>query len=233
MKKKISVCENSMVLVYILAMSGGFMDAYSYMCRGEVFANAQTGNILLMAVNLAKGNFVVALRYFVPVMAFIAGVVLAQTVHHIFKGRALHRRQIVILFEAVALFAAAFIPYELNILCNCIISLACGAQVEAFRKISIRGAYPQSYACATTMCIGNMRTAASSICEYVAHKNRDDLRKGLLLFSINAMFAVGAVAGDLCVTAINQWAVMICAVFMTMAFIIITMEEKEEEKDAR
>ena len=210
MKKKISVCENSMVLVYILAMSGGFMDAYSYMCRGEVFANAQTGNILLMAVNLAKGNFVVALRYFAPVMAFIAGVVLAQ----------------------VTLLAAAFIPYELNILCNCIISLACGAQVEAFRKISIRGAYPQSYACATTMCIGNMRTAASSICEYVAHKNRDDLRKGLLLFSINAMFAVGAVAGDLCVTAINQWAVMICAVFMTMAFIIITMEEKEEEKDA-
>ena len=53
MKKKISVCENSMVLVYILAMSGGFMDAYSYMCRGEVFANAQTGNILLMAVNQA------------------------------------------------------------------------------------------------------------------------------------------------------------------------------------
>ena len=91
MKKKISVCENSMVLVYILAMSGGFMDAYSYMCRGEVFANAQTGNILLMAVNLAKGNFVVALRYFAPVMAFIAGVVLAQTVHHIFKGRALQR----------------------------------------------------------------------------------------------------------------------------------------------
>ena len=126
MKKKIRVCENSMVLVYILAMSGGFMDAYSYMCRGEVFANAQTGNILLMAVNLAKGNFVVALRYFAPVMAFIAGVVLAQTVHHIFKGRALHRRQIVILFEAAALFAAAFIPYELNILCNCIISLACG-----------------------------------------------------------------------------------------------------------
>ena len=175
-------------------------------------------------------NRFTALRYFAPVMAFIAGVVLAQTVHHIFKDRALHRRQIVILFEAVTLFAAAFIPHELNILCNCMISLACGAQVEAFRKISIRGTYPQSYACATTMCIGNMRTAASSICEYVAHRNRDDLRKGLLLFSINAMFAIGAIAGDLCVTAVNQWAVMICSVFMTTAFIIITMEEKEEEK---
>ena len=67
---------------------------------------------------------------------------------------------------------------------------------------------------------------------YRQYENRDHLRKGLLLFSINAMFAIGAIAGDLCVTAINQWAVMICAVFMTMAFIIITMEEKEEEKDA-
>ena len=66
MKKKISVCENSMVLVYILAMSGGFMDAYSYMCRGEVFANAQTGNIVLLAQNLVDRNWSVALRYFSP-----------------------------------------------------------------------------------------------------------------------------------------------------------------------
>ena len=61
MKKRISVCQNSVVLVYILAVSGGFMDAYSYMCRGEVFANAQTGNILLMSINLAKGNILTAL----------------------------------------------------------------------------------------------------------------------------------------------------------------------------
>ena len=31
----------------LLAISGGFMDAYSYIYRDHVFANAQTGNILL------------------------------------------------------------------------------------------------------------------------------------------------------------------------------------------
>ena len=229
MKKKLSVCENSALMVYILAISGGFMDAYSYMCRGEVFANAQTGNILLMAINLAKGNILTALSYFAPVTAFIAGVVLAQVIHHAFKGMALHRRQIVIVFEAVVLFASSLIPHELNILCNCMISLACGAQVEAFRTISIRGEYPQSYTCATTMCIGNLRTSAASICEYFANKNHNDLTKGLLLLSINAMFAIGAVAGDLSVALLGRWAVMICAFFMAMAFVIIIMEVKKEK----
>ena len=31
-----------------LTLSGGFQDAYTYYCRGKVFANAQTGNIVLM-----------------------------------------------------------------------------------------------------------------------------------------------------------------------------------------
>ena len=229
MKKRINVCQNSALLVYILAVSGGFMDAYSYMCRGEVFANAQTGNILLMSINLAKGNILTALSYFAPVTAFVAGVVLAQVIHHVFKGVKLHRRQIVIMSKAVILFASAFIPYELNILCNCMISLACGAQVEAFRKISISGEHPQSYACATTMCIGNLRTSAASICEYFAGKNKSNLYKGLTLLSINGMFAIGAVAGDLCVALIGRWSIMICALFMALAFIIITMEDKTED----
>ena len=45
--------SESLVLAILLTISGGFMDAYSYMCRGEVFANAQTGNILLLGVSLA------------------------------------------------------------------------------------------------------------------------------------------------------------------------------------
>ena len=38
----------------LLAVSGGFMDAYSYIERDQVFANAQTGNMLLFGVNLSE-----------------------------------------------------------------------------------------------------------------------------------------------------------------------------------
>ena len=39
----------------VLALVGGFLDIYTYLLRGGVFANAQTGNIVLLAANLS-GN---------------------------------------------------------------------------------------------------------------------------------------------------------------------------------
>ena len=53
MKHKFQISE-SIRLGAILALSGGFMDAYSYMERGEVFANAQTGNIVLLSQSIAE-----------------------------------------------------------------------------------------------------------------------------------------------------------------------------------
>ena len=51
--KKVS---ESVRLGSILMFSGGFLDAYSYLVRGEVFATAETGNIALMGISLARGD---------------------------------------------------------------------------------------------------------------------------------------------------------------------------------
>ncbi len=56
MKNEKQVSE-SIKLGVLLSLSGGFMDAYSYIERGKVFANAQTGNMLLLVVNIAEGNY--------------------------------------------------------------------------------------------------------------------------------------------------------------------------------
>ena len=45
------------LLGLLLAVVGGFLDAYTYLCRGRVFANAQTGNIVLLGVNLTEQNW--------------------------------------------------------------------------------------------------------------------------------------------------------------------------------
>ena len=62
--KRSKQMSDSIRLGIVLAMAGGFMDAYSYLCRGQVFANAQTGNMLLMGINLAEQNWKTALYYF-------------------------------------------------------------------------------------------------------------------------------------------------------------------------
>ena len=53
--------SESIELGIVLALAGGFMDAYSYMCRDGVFANAQTGNMLLLGINLSERNWGMAL----------------------------------------------------------------------------------------------------------------------------------------------------------------------------
>lgn len=65
--------SESVFIGLTLAVSGGIMDVYSYLWRGKVFANAQTGNVLLFAINLANGNFYSAARYLLPIVAFVAG----------------------------------------------------------------------------------------------------------------------------------------------------------------
>ena len=41
----------------LLAFAGGMMDAYTYLCRGQVFANAETGNLVLLGIQLAQRNW--------------------------------------------------------------------------------------------------------------------------------------------------------------------------------
>ena len=73
--------SESVRLGILLALSGGLMDAYSYIVRDRVFANAQTGNMLLFGVNLSEGNIRLAIHYLVPVVAFAIGIALAEYVH--------------------------------------------------------------------------------------------------------------------------------------------------------
>ena len=49
--------SESIELAVLLALAGGLMDCYSYLVRDHVFANAQTGNMLLFGVNLASGDW--------------------------------------------------------------------------------------------------------------------------------------------------------------------------------
>lgn len=66
MKKALQMSESIEVAIF-LALSGGLMDAYSYLLRGEVFANAQTGNMLLFVVYASKGNLTMCLKYALPI----------------------------------------------------------------------------------------------------------------------------------------------------------------------
>lgn len=195
-----------------IILSGGYQDAYTYCCRGKVFANAQTGNIVLMSVNLFDGDLQKAVRYVIPLLAFLAGIIAAESVHHRFKNiEKIHWRQIVILCEIIMLFAVGFMPQGLNAAANALVSFVCAMQVQTFHKV-------RGHVYASTMCIGNLRCATESLCAYCRNHEPETLRASLTYFGVIAVFALGAAAGSVAAAQLNIHAVWICCALLLVSF---------------
>ena len=226
-KETIKQVSDTIGLGLLLALSGGLMDAYSYLYRGEVFANAQTGNMLLFGVNLAQGKGNEALYYFFPVVAFALGILSAQGLRHAVRTRhGFHWRQAGVLAELLLLAVVAFMPRQIDLLANSLISLACGFQVEAFRKI-------QGNSIATTMCIGNLRSALHAVSEYHYTGRGEERRKAGTYFLVIASFVVGAILGN---AAIVQWqgkAILCSSVILLICFVLMCLDPEAGRKRER
>ena len=181
--------SDSVEVAVFLALSGGLMDAYSYLARGEVFANAQTGNILLMGISIADGNFSRALAYLFPITCFALGIAIAHRIRLLSKERHAHWRQIALALEMCLLLVVAFLPASINLVANSLTSLACGIQVQAFRKL-------HGHPIATTMCIGNLRSGTQDLVSYTREHDRRLLENALFYYGTIVCFVVGAIIGS-------------------------------------
>ena len=211
--------SESLKLGVILALTGGFLDAYTFLARGKVFANAQTGNIVLLGTNLFQGEFKQALSYLVPIVAFIIGVFIAEFIKLKFKdSEKLHWRQIIIFLEIFLLVLVAFMPQALNDLANIVISFICAMQVESFRKIN-------GIACATTMCTGNLRSGTELLFKYIKTKEPDLKQKSINYYGIDLTFILGAGLGAVFTNIFHEKAVLVCCVILFIGFLVMFLKE--------
>ena len=218
------------VVAAILASAGGFLDAYSYLVRGHVFANAQTGNIVLLGMRFFERDWMGCAKYLMPILMFVAGVLLADRLRVRLANSSLHWRQYIIIIEAAVLAAVTYIPVggRYDIIANTLISFVCSLQVESFRKV-------HSISFATTMCTGNLRTATEHISLYINEKDHEHLSAAMKLYGIIAFFIVGVIIGTLICSALER-AGRVFVIFQLIAvfillFIDVEKADKKEEND--
>ena len=214
--------SESFYTVIFLSLSGGLQDAYTYLFRGGVFANAQTGNIVLLSVRLFEGDWAAAGHYLIPLLAFSLGILVAELVRWHFRGRMLHWRQLVVLGEIALLFLVGFLPSRLDLLANALVSFACAMQVQAFRKVD-------GYAFASTMCIGNLRSGVESLCAWGRTKSLEARRKAGRYFGVILLFAVGAGLGSLSLGWWSARAIWFSCVLLAVSFLLMFIREDLEE----
>lgn len=201
------------LLLALLAMSGGLMDAFSYLYCEGVFAYAQTGNILLFCINMVKGDFSQSLAYLWPILSFMGGTATAFLLERMHKGWKpyMHKWRTLIL-EILVLVGVMFASDYNHLIATATISFVCGMQLESFPSfLSIR--------VATTMCIGNLRSVVHHGLECAVGNARGNGVQ-LMLFGVALVsFALGAGLGNFLVAAFGAYAILACCVLLAVAII--------------
>ena len=176
----------------IVICAGGFMDAYSYLLHDHVFATGQTGNIVLLCMNLADGAWLGVSHYLVSSRHVLVRV----------HGRATHRMQRwVAVFEALAFAVVALLPEGApNLLVNSAISFCAAVSYENFRQFGTRSAY------ASVFCTGNLRSLGETLYDGIFEKDRHELHRSARYAGLVASFCVGAVACKLLIGVTGKFA---------------------------
>ncbi len=212
----------------LLTVVGGYFDAYTYISRGGVFANAQTGNIVLLGINLAEGNLIKALSYFIPIIAFVLGILTAEVLHRIDRKSPLYWRQSVIALEMFTVVAVSLMPTSdsrfdtWNMAANVVISYVCSLQVQSFRKI-------HDIVCATTMCTGNLRSGTDLLIQYNISGDKKHLKNALKYYAINIFFLIGAFIGVPLTMQFGGLSILFCIIPLTVVFILMFIKYEEEK----
>lgn len=212
--------SDSLRLGLFLTLTGGFLEAHTFICRGQVFANCQTGNMVLLVMQLANGRFSHALLYFFPILAFVLGILVTEGIRSHFQNRpGIHWRQPVVAFEILCLFICIFIPCgKYDMIVNIIVGFVCSMQVEAFRKF-----HGNPYA--TTMCTGNLRSAGNYLYNFFKTKDKAALKVSSQYFLVILTFMSGAFLGALFTTLFETKALFLPCLFLTTGMLLMKKKE--------
>jgi len=213
--------HESVVFGALLAIVGGFLDAYNFICRDGVFANAQTGNIVLVGVYAAQGDWGQALIHVPPIAAFVLGVAFVEwTKDTTSKFHMLDWKRIVLVIEIIVLIIVGFIPSTFsNLIVTVIISFVTSVQVSSFRKLV-------DIPFATTMSTGNLRTASHAAYNAFTKKDRASGVRAARLFAIIFFFIFGAFLGGMLTFSAGIRSVWCAALILVFAVILFKGEGK-------
>jgi len=180
----------------LLVAAGGFLDGFTYIGHGHVFANNMTGNLVLLGVEAIGGSWYGALQHLTPIIAFLLGVMAARAItFRLPVHRLVPSSLAVLIVEIVALLLLGFLPQSAPDLCITFsIAFVAAAQVETFRRVD-----GESFN--STFMTGDLRTLGEGLFDWVFASSGRETRTRIRDFGvICTIFLVGAIAGGLAVS---------------------------------
>lgn len=211
----------SLQLAILLALVGGFLDAYTYVGRDGVFANAQTGNVVLMALAAAQNNWAQAVNHLPSILAFVLGAMTAEILQRPAAAGFLRRpARVAVILEVLVLAAVGFLPSAVpDQVVIIAISYASALQVTSFRTVK-RWTYN------TTMTTGNLRSTAQAVVHAVLDRDTESRAEALHLGAVILAFAAGAALGGVLTTHLGDPAIWVAAALLSLSLVLFISDER-------
>jgi uncharacterized membrane protein YoaK (UPF0700 family) len=174
-----------------LAAAGGFLDGFTYVGHGHVFANAMTGNVVLLGINAISGSWSTAFHHVPPVLAFLLGIFAARAIQlPSMQVRLRDSYMAALTLEIGILLVLSLLPQSApDYAITTSIAFAVSVQVGTFREVNDRNYN-------STFVTGNLRTLSEAAFDWWINKDRPVSARVVGDFSIIcAAFLLGAAAG--------------------------------------
>ena len=189
----LDAASRSRGVAVLLTLSGGFLDAYTYVGHGGVFANTMTGNVALLGIQIAAGDWTQARLHIPPLVAFVFAVFMVHLLRLDAVANSLPRPALVCLLLEIFFLAVAASGVcgrsELWLIPG--ITFVATLQTLSFTHI-------ENLTYTSVMTTGNLRRAAKKLLEgLIPRYDKSALHDASLLGAAGFSFFAGAVFGGL------------------------------------
>ena len=201
----------------IMAFIGGYIGAYALLNRADVFGNAQTANLIHLAMSIVGTNFFDLFIRIIGVALYMAGVALVVIWPKITK---ISVHFLAVFVDAIALIMLGFLPKDMNIIVSLYpIFFAAAVQWTAFP-----GVY--GYNCSTIFSTNNLKQFTMAGVEYLCSHEKKFGHKAKFYGSVLITYHLGVVCEFLVNNILGIKSSWIGLVAVAVAVVFVVIEQR-------
>ena len=209
----------------LLIFAAGMMGSYTYNLRGGVFCNAQTANVVLMALAFGHGEWQRGLYYLIPISAYFAGTMVSEALPSGIRHQHFLRWDTRLIgFEILVLFIVGFLPLSLPAqIVQVTINFICSMQYNTFRQA-------EGIPMATTFVTNHIRQAGIWAVTAARRRDRAASSRAWKHFRMIVMFFFGALALTPLCTLIGARAIWFAIAPLLVSFSLMVYADLVAER---
>ena len=175
----------------LVTFVSGFINAYTYTTQAGSFAGVQSGNLLLLAINISEGHFERLMTYIVPLVFFCFGQGLSYLLRRYARLKAIRWHVFVSeILIFLMLLIASLSPVLPSYFTLAGLALFASIKVDTFKRV-------RNMTYASVMMTGNIRNMAHHFVKGWYEKDKNLLLHAYYMLLVILTCMIGAIVGTI------------------------------------